>query len=400
MRMRWFIGLLLTVAIALTAVTMIRPGLVAPYIPAQVATVLGLSDDQGNTDDSARSRSRAVPVTVKTIRTATAKEVFSTSGEVIARDSVEVTAERPGRVDEVLVDDGQRVSRGDPIVRLDTGDAEAALSAAESAVREASNNLERQTKLASRDYAAEAEVEAARARLAAAEADVAAAQEQLADLTVRSPLDGAIGFIAVARGDYVQPGRRIVDVATVDNLRVRFDVPSQIATGLSEGDVVTVNGFAGGADQRSKIVEISPLASSAARSVAIESRLGATDTSLKPGMFLTVDVITKRREGALFISEAAVLRSGPASTIFVVASEAGEPIAKETSVTLGTRQDGLIEVRSDALTPSSRVVVEGLQKISDGQRISLQGAPDADTGTRNDQPGAPKDTAAAPGSRS
>ncbi len=360
--MRFLLLAMVAAAIGATAFITLFPETAARWLPSPVA---GLIDEDAGSEGKAGGAQRSVRVVADRPTVSTARTEFVTTGTITAKETVQLASELSGRVVEVFVEDGSRVEKGDPIVRFDDAEERAAVSAAESALREAQRNLERKRELGEDDYASEATIDDAKASAQSAESQLQQAKERLKNQTIRAPFPGRIGFIDIAAGAYLSPGSEIARLATTDRLRATAQVPQSVVGKIEIGSPVSVVQLDGGETIQAQLDTISPLAGEAARSVTVEARLDEPK-GLRPGAFVEVRIVTEKRDDALFISESALLRRGRTTLVYIVGPDNK---AREVVVETGERRNGKIEIRAEALSPESRVVVSGLQKIEDGTPV-------------------------------
>ncbi len=306
-----------------------------------------------------RAGPRAVSVELAEAVSATARERFRTVGEIRAEDSVRLTVEAPGVVAELPIEDGDRVARGDPVLRLEEEEERAAVAAAEAAVAETEAELARARELAGEEFAAERRVENALAAYESAQAELERARVRLRDRRVLAPFDGRVGVVEISPGSFVEPGTPIASLYSVDSLEVHFEVPQRVADRVAPGAAVRLD------DQRLEVRTLTPAARAASRTfTAIAPLVDTAPAHLRPGTFVDVALTVAVREDAVFVPETAILRVGERAFVFRAVDGRAERIEVET----GVRDDGRIEVRGD-LRAGERVVTAGLEKLRDGARI-------------------------------
>ncbi len=365
--MRTFVVIAFLAAAAAGVAVLFFPERTASVLPASVASVLGL-EAGGNGDDAGGRPPTAVGTAPVAVAPAVSR--FETSGEVVAADSVVLSAEVAGMVETVFVEDGARLEKGDPVVRFDDTSEREAVEAARARLVEAQADLYRQRELFERDVAAEARVETARAAAEAARADLEAAQARLEDETVRAPFSGRVGFVDVSPGAFLRPGDPIATLKTVEALRARFSLPLEVARAARDAERVRLAWDDTAVE--APVVVVSPLNDPDSRTRPAEAEL-PPGTGLEPGAFVTVSVPTARRENALLVPQTAVRREGFRSHVFRVVEGEDGPVARRTTVETGVLAGACVEIRS-GLTREATVVSSGLQKIRDGARVRPAGS--------------------------
>ncbi|PJK31374.1 efflux RND transporter periplasmic adaptor subunit [Minwuia thermotolerans] len=339
---------------------------VRSWLPQEVAAVLGAETEDGGGE---RDRS-AVAVRLAPVELATALDRFETSAEVTAAEAVEITSEVAGRVETVLVEDGQRLEKGAPVIRFDDASEQAAVNAARAALAEAEAALGRSQFLFEKGVATEARLETDRAARSTARAELEAAQARLEDRRVRAPFAGEVGFVAVDEGAYLSPGQEIVRLKTTDDLRLRFDLPLEVAEQAAGiGALRLVSGPEG--CRQARLLTVSPLGDPTSRTRRFEAAL-PDGCDLTPGAFITVAAVTGRCPEAVFVPHKAVERRGFESFVFRAEETDAGLKARRTLVKTGVLTGRRIEIR-EGLDEGDRVVAEGLQKIEDGAAIRPAG---------------------------
>jgi len=292
-------------------------------------------------------------------------------GEIRAFDTVEVSSEVAGKVDRVLVEVGDRVATGTPLVDVDREtfriylqQAEANLAAANADLVLAEKDLERKRDLRSDETIpqsafdqAQAAHDLATARTAAASAALRLAQRNYDRSVVRAPSAGAITERLVVAGQWAEVGEGLFHLAVGDRIKVSARVPEAWAPELAglEGFTFTVG--VSGPVHEAKLYSVQPVVEHASRSFEIVGT-AANDGSIKPGMFANVVLEAPTVKQSLWLPAAAVATSDLPQVLMV---EEGAIVFRK--IRIGRRADGLIEI-VDGLSPDEAVVadVSGLSR--------------------------------------
>jgi len=371
-------------------------------------------------------------VTVSAARRADLVTRVVATGTVGALREARIAARMPGRVTAVLVKEGDRVSTGTPLLRLDGSEffaAEAQARAAVSAARaqrdlllagalpeerqqaanavaqakatldQAQSEAERMRSLYAMGAIAKQQLDvvetqlrmartahdsarqqqnlvnegprveqirAAQAQAAGAEAGLAAARVRVRDLILTAPFAGTIVRRMVEPGESVSPAIPSFLLAQLDEMNGELAVPERHRAALRAAQIasITVDSLPGRIFT-GRIAEISPGASAASRSFVVKVRVPNRERMLQPGMFARGIIVTGTRPSVLQISERAVMTTASGPVIFVVQN--GRAVRR--AVTLGDRQEGLVEVKS-GVRVGELVVVEGQEGLTDNQAVA------------------------------
>jgi len=254
------------------------------------------------------------------------------SGVVQARNQVEIHPEISAIVAEVLVQDGDTVIKGQPLVRLRAAEfekrltqeranhriAEAQLRRAEAQAKEARADFSRLQLLAADSLASTADMEAGEARAESAEADIALArarvdqalavaeeeEENLSRTVVRAPITGSVGRRDVEPGMLAGPSTRLLTLGQLDSVRVQIILTDRMLADIAEGQRTEILMDSG--PLSAPLSRISPFLNPISHSTEAEIDLPNPDLKLKPGMFVAVDVFYGESEEATLVPLSAI----------------------------------------------------------------------------------------------
>lgn len=294
------------------------------------------------------------------------RPVIELVGEIRAFETVRVPAEVAGKIDRVLVEVGERVDRGAPMLeidretfRLQVAQASAELAAASAELTLAAKDLERKRDLVS-DHTipqstfdqVSAQHDLAAARVKAAQATVDLAERNLGRSEVKAPDAGWIARRLVAPGDWADIGMTMVELATGSKVKVVGRLPESWAARLDGLTGFEFRAGEHGAVRTAKLFSIDPVLEDASRSFEIVGTVADGRAELRPGMFATITLTSPVERTSLWLPTEAVLVSNLPQVLFVD----GEHVASR-NVTTGRRAEGMVEIVS-GLEPGEPVIAE------------------------------------------
>jgi len=323
------------------------------------------------------------PVAVTTAKAAAVKwqPVLSAIGSLKAVNGVEVSTDLPGIVREIAFESGTKVEKGALLVRLDTQQEEAQLKSAQAASELAKVNLVRQEGLLSRRATSQSEYDSAVANADQAVAAVEEVRALIARKTIHAPFGGILGIRKIDIGQYLDVGKPIVSLESMDPIRVEFSVPQQeLAHVTMDKDIhVSAAGLAGKLFE-GNITAIDSRVDPATRNIAVEATIPNKEELLRPGMFVNVEVMLPEREGVVAIPASAVIYAPYGNSVFLVRkaeAKEGEPPtqpdaleAVQQFVQLGDTRGDLVVIRS-GVKPGDEVVSSGAFKLTSGARVEV-----------------------------
>lgn len=291
---------------------------------------------------------------------------FETIGSIAADEAVTVVAEIGSIVARIPFAEGGKVNRGDLLVQLDDDELKAGLERASALRDQAQTNFDRIQKIVDQGAGSAQDLDDANAALRVAEANVAFAKAQFDKTRIRAPFTGIVGARKVSPGEYVQPGAAIVDIASIDQLRVTFSVPERYLPQLAVGSAVIIRTTAfPGEDAAGTVMAVEPRVDALTRSVGVVARLENPEGKYRPGMSANAAVTLAQRASALTIASEAVFLEQNQPYVYVV--KADSTVAK-SPLQLGSRSRGFVEVVG-GIDASQMIVKAGQQKIFDGAKV-------------------------------
>ncbi|MGB9793167.1 MAG: efflux RND transporter periplasmic adaptor subunit, partial [Thermacetogeniaceae bacterium] len=336
--------------------------------------------------------SRPVPVEVAKVGRGDVRRVVEYTGRLAPETEVNIVPKIPGRIAEISVDVGDRVRKGQVLVRLDDAELAAALRSAEAglavaeanakiaaaALEDARRNLERMRQLYEAGAVSQQQLEQAQlnydraaagvaeAQVKQAQAAVEAARVQLANTVITSPIDGVVTARYADPGALAGSTQPVLTVATIDSVQVQISVTGDDINKIRVGQDVAVSvPSAGEGEFRGKVARISPAADPRSRLYPVEIAISNPDHALKPGMFARVKLTTDVRRDALRVPLQALVNKEGEKVVFVV--ESGR--ARERRVRVGISDERYAEIIS-GLRPGELVVVTGQEFLTDGTPVA------------------------------
>jgi HlyD family secretion protein len=322
------------------------------------------------------------------------------SGSVRARNQTEIYAEVAAPVVEVLVNDGDNVAAGEVLLRLRSTDyeervrqAESGLQVADARVRQAQASLtraeatlNRMRTLHERGLASTVELEEAEATALSAQADVelmraqraqAASQlserrTELGNTVVRAPITGVVGGRNAEIGQRVDGGTQLFSIGDPSEMRVRITLTERMLSYIQEG--TSVNIVTDAAPERvirARIDRISPFLHPVTHTTEAEMEVGQHDGVLRPGMFVTVDVLYGESELAALVPNAAIYRhprDGREGVYVASLADVEDPDAVPGDEP-GVDPDALLSLSPEEIGPRDVVFVP-VQVVARGRLVS------------------------------
>jgi RND family efflux transporter MFP subunit len=327
---------------------------------------------------------------IRPVRTVTAVagldgEAVSLTGHIRARTEQSVAFRLDGRMISRRVGVGNVVQPGDLVAELDPQpkrdalrEAQANLAAAEAALHEASNNMERKRTLLNQGWSTKVEFDAAersfstaKAKVDAGKAQLHEAEDQLSYTNLLADSSGIVISTGAEAGEVVRAGQTIVTVAHYDGVDAVFDVPASLMRQISPDALISV---ALTEDPRiqttGRVRETAPQADSTTRSFRVKVKLDEWPENMRLGATVVGQARMRGSDGIELPATAlTVLDNKPA--VWVVDPESLQVSLR--AVELQRHASSSIVV-SKGVNAGELVVTGGVHALRPGQKVRLLGA--------------------------
>lgn len=310
------------------------------------------------------------------------------SGTLVPEREARLRAEVSGRVLQTMVEQGQRVSEGTLIGRIDDAAVNDQAASAKSGVTQAQLSLDQANRevqrsktllaagaIAERDReAAERAAAGAEAQLADAKARLSLAEKSIRNTLIKAPFAGVVSERTVSPGDVVSPGTALFTIVDPTSLRLEASVPAEAIGSIRVGAPVmfAVNGYPGRAFE-GKVTRINPTADAQTRQVRIYATVPNSTGRLVGGLFANGSVASETRVG-MMVPEKAVDQTGVAK--FVMRLKAGKVEKVEVELGLHDATTESYEVKK-GLAVGDTVLLAQAQGISVGTQVRVSAPKDA-----------------------
>jgi len=312
------------------------------------------------------------------------KQTMALSGALRAVDQASVKARVAAEVREVLVREGESVTAGQILVRMDASEFQARVDQAKGnlhAVRAqleiASKNRDNNRALLDKGFISRAAFDNTASQFAAAQANVESAQgaldivqKLLNDSVVRAPISGLIAVRNVQPGEKVSTDYKLLDIVNLKKMECEALVPTSDIPKIKIGQSVLLHIEGLTEEFIGNVTRINPATQAGSRSIAIYIQVANPQDMLKVGMFVDAQLVLRTKANAIAIPQTAVHKES--SGAYVYALEKNLIVRK--NITLG--QEGrsgevaLIEITS-GLNVEDQIVKTDMGNLRPGTAVRI-----------------------------
>jgi len=308
-----------------------------------------------------------IPVEVVGVISGSVSTYITATANLIPEEQVQVLAEAEGRVTRLLVEEGDHVTAGQLLATLLRDEAEILYNKAQLKAANAEMAYKRAERMHREDLIAQEEYDKTTMDHRIAQQELAEAEWILDKTEIRAPFAGRLTQRNINLGQHVRPGDEVFVVTDFDPLISRIYLSEKDVLSLEEGREVDITLKADESVRfRGRIRQISPVVDTATGTVKVTVAAINPPAVVRPGGFVTIDVVRSTHANVLLLPRGAVIRELKRAHVFVVR----EDIAEKRSVTLGLEEKDKLEIL-DGVEAGELVVVAGQGGLKDGSRIKV-----------------------------
>jgi len=292
-----------------------------------------------------------------------------------------IASEQSGLVSDMLVEEGDRVSKGQPLCEQDTKEiklrieaSRAELGEAEVLKEQAESDYDRQRRLFAINSISEKayedakfKAEASRKRVSSLRASLSVLEEQLNNKRTRAPVSGYVVQRHCLVGQWLGEGEPVATIVVLDPVLFKVPVPERYISMVKKGETaqVTFDALPGKTFQ-GRIYAVIPRGDDASRTFPVHIEIGNPEGLIKPGMLGRATIPTGERQKAVLVPKDALVLTSTGTVVYTVVDQQ----ARLVPVRTGAEHGSNIEVEGD-IEPGFDVVVRGNERLRPGQPVQV-----------------------------
>jgi RND family efflux transporter MFP subunit len=342
-------------------------------ILAMTASITACSDAEAGKEEVIQEEEKKVipvPVEIDTAHIGDISSNYTTTAVLEAKEEAFVVPRASGIIEQILVEEGDYVEKGQVLAKLEPQRYELNLQRAQADLTGIEKELEKINKMYSKNLVSSDNYDKITAQYESAKATLALAKLDLKEATVLAPISGYIAERNAKVGNLTESFQRermfhivqqkelygIVHLPEKELSRVHKDQKaSLVVTALNDQKI---NAF---------VERISPVIDAQTGTFKVTLRVPNEENSLKAGMFTQVSLNYNTRTGATLIPRKAMLALDDNINVFVVDSEG---IASKQAITIGYQEGNFVEVL-EGVSANQQVVITGHQNLKDKALVNI-----------------------------
>ncbi|PKA83172.1 RND family efflux transporter MFP subunit [Ulvibacter sp. MAR_2010_11] len=295
-------------------------------------------------------------------------------GNVETNENILIYPEYQGLLTKVYVKEGDKVSKGQLLARIDDGGLSSQLSQLETQYQLAKTTFERQERLWNQKIGSEIQYLQAKSNMEASQSSVNQLRSQLGRTSVRAPFSGEIDEIVTEQGQVVAPGgQALMRIVNLRDMYVKASIPENYIGSIQEGTEVKVTFPALNETVNGKVKNVGNYINPNNRTFDIEIDVPNKGKTIKPNLVAKLEINNYSKAKAKMIPANVIQENSIGEKFVYVISEVDGDEAKVTrkKIETGKKYEGQIEVLS-GLEDGETIVKDGALTLNDGATVKIK----------------------------
>ncbi|HIB47119.1 MAG TPA: efflux RND transporter periplasmic adaptor subunit [Flavobacteriaceae bacterium] len=294
-------------------------------------------------------------------------------GSVETKQNLVVTSEMGGILQRVYVKEGDKVSKGQLLAKVDDGGMSQQLAQMQVQADLAKTTFDRQKRLWDQKIGSEIQYLQAKSNYEAQQEAINSMKQQLGKFVIRAPFSGTIDDVITEQGSVVSPGQTpILRVVNLSDMYIQTDVPETYITNVTKGKDVEVQFPVLSKTMDAKIRQTGDFINPENRTFKVEITVPNKDKDIKPNLTARLRINDYTNNEAILIPQSIISENAEGEQyIYVLENQEDEKaVAKRVIIKTGQSQGDVIEVL-EGLKAGDSIIQEGARSVKDGQTVKI-----------------------------
>jgi membrane fusion protein, multidrug efflux system len=287
----------------------------------------------------------------------------------VVRPWVELTivAEVRGKIVSKKIDEGQKVTAGDVIAKIDKRSYQNAYNSAKAAFHAAKADYERTLALNRDRLATQSQLDDTLARMESGKANMDTAALDLERCMIEAPMDGIVDKVYIESGQFMNDADPIAHILRIDRVKVEVSIPeSDVDSVRNVNDFTVTIGALNKKVFSGRRHYLSKSAQTLARTYLLEVAIDNPNGEILPDMFTRVNIVKREVKDGLAVPLFSLINNHGSKAVFVV----DNGIARLTPIKTGIQEGWQVQA-ADGLKPGAKVIVVGHKDVKDGAPVEV-----------------------------
>lgn len=323
--------------------------------------------DAATAPDGGKNGPGNVSVDVIIVKTEKLDNKIQSTGTIMANEEVELRSEISGKVSKILFKEGDRVKKGQILVRINDEEQQAQLKRLQYNIKLNEEQEFRQKRLLEKEAISQQEYDIVLTQLNSIQAELQQLEAVIDKYSIRAPFNGIVGLRYISEGSYVSPTSQIAFMQDIDKIKIEFSISEKYADQVKAGSNISFSITGRDKQYEGTVYAVEPKIDLSTRSVRIRAISPNPDGELFPGAFARVGLTLETIDNAIMIPTEALIPELQGQKVFLYKNGRAISSAVET----GLRTERAIQITKGVQSNDS-LIVTGLLQLKDSAQVKVR----------------------------
>ena len=284
-----------------------------------------------------------------------------------AEGEAEVVAKSAGIVEQILVEEGMFVKKGQILAKLEDDMLAVEMEGSQADLDKLENDLQRNKELFEKNLISKEEYQSVRFQHQAQKSVFHKAKLNFEYASIRAPISGVIAIRHIKTGNMVTLNQPVFKIVDFQHLVASLFVPEVEIQKIKVGQQAELNFDAtNGTVCKGYVERISPVVDPASGTVKVTVAVKGSDVNIRPGMFARVRIVYDTHRNTLLIPKQAVLEEDGSEVVYAIK----DSLAIKKFVKTGFASESMIEI-TDGVVSGEQIVTVGQNGLKDSSKVEV-----------------------------
>lgn len=291
---------------------------------------------------------------------------FSTTGTILANEEVEVKSEISGKVTGIYFKEGNPVSKGQLLVKLDDDDIQAQLNKLKIEIKLAQDKENRAKQLLAASAASKEEYESAEGNVNLLKANEQILKTNLAKTRITAPFSGIIGLKNISPGAIISPSNIVATIQNTQPLKLEFSIPEKYNHLLNTGKIVDFTTGGSTIIHKASVYAKEPKIDEVTRTTKVRATFANPGGKLFPGAFAEITISVGEKSMVRMIPSIAYIPDINGAKVFVKKNG----VATSVNIKAGLRTEKEIQIL-EGIEDGDTVITSGILQLKPNTPVEV-----------------------------